>query len=875
MKNLLKTILLVFVPALILATISAKEGTQWRANSTQSNSAIKMNSVEDIDWISISEKNGTFPVSPASQGFDTILVYSASHDFFSAWREDWTINPAKTYLLKVTGIFGGAGGQPEFDAAFRLASPNIPMNEFWSASFRPRRPDNDVYNLDHTYYYTLNAPDGLIWIAFADPVYGDNSGTMNLSLYELRETGNTGSFSNWKMQINTSVQSLFDQLNYAGVDTNATEGYDPALDTPNPPTPPGNYIDAYFYHPEWNSPLGAKFASDVKKSTNLSDTVKRWFFEVESNVTNQNVTLNFTGTNIPAKFGKFLTDMLTGERINLKNIDSYTYLNSSTAPRKFQLIIGDSTSPAISNLIPKGDEIWRSNTNKTVSWTMSDGTGIDSVFLYSSNNNGTNYTEFASIGNISNYNWSIPQEYLNNGYRVKTVVRDSLGNQNEIASPLAFTVVGDSLATGSPIGWSLFSTPLESYNLSKSSIFDDDITGNPYFVWGYKLSEGYNFATDINFGTGYWLGLLAHSPWDVRGLAVENDSTLQTLLTGYNIIGTKYVRPVKKNDLRFIKAGQNKSFDDAATAGWITNSIYEYSGGGYVATNQLGLFNGYWLAALVDGVEMVQKPTTTQVTDLADSNPEKQFTADNWNIKIAVESGNLVDRSLSLGVSENATIGFDTQFDSPRPPVPPAGNYVEIFSEVTGSSYPQFLGNKYAIDYRPVDAAAWNLKVKMNNQANQTVTLRWNRSALATLPDSVSVKLTDFITGSQVDMKTDSVYSFTYTGERNFVVNTTLTDINADANIPSEFVLQQNYPNPFNPGTIVRFSIPQESKVTITVYNSLGEAVGMIRNEILSSGWYESEFRADNLPSGIYFAKLEAISSNDKFVRTIKMLLLK
>jgi len=79
--------------------------------------------------------------------------------------------------------------------------------------------------------------------------------------------------NSWKMQITTTLQNLFDQLNHAGVDSLATEGYDPALDTPNPPTPPGNYIDAYFYHPEWNSPLGAKFASDIKKSTNLADTV--------------------------------------------------------------------------------------------------------------------------------------------------------------------------------------------------------------------------------------------------------------------------------------------------------------------------------------------------------------------------------------------------------------------------------------------------------------------------------------------------------------------------------------------------------------------------------------------------------------------------
>jgi len=681
--------------------------------------------------------------------------------------------------------------------------------------------------------------------------------------------------NSWKMQITTTLQNLFDQLNHAGVDSLATEGYDPALDTPNPPTPPGNYIDAYFYHPEWNSPLGAKFASDIKKSTNLADTVKRWFFEVESNVTNQTVTLQFTGTGIPSKFGKYLTDLSTGQRINLKNQDTYSYSSSSTSPRKFQLIIGDSTAAEIANLIPKGDEIWRSNSQKTVSWTMDDGTGIDSVFLYSSNDNGVNFIPFAMIGNISNYNWTIPQEYLNNGYRVKAVVRDSLGNESEIMSPLAFTVVGDSLQNTSPIAWSLFSTPLEPFNLNKSSIFDDDITNNPYYIWGYKLSEGNNLAVDINFGTGYWLGLLAQTPWDVVGTAVENDSTLQTLLTGYNIIGNKFVRQVNKNRLGFLKAGQLKGFDEAALAGWITNTIYEYSGGGYVSANQLGLFSGYWLAALVDGVEMIQKPNSTQPADLFNLDPVLPFTAENWNVNIAVESGSLADRSLSLGVSENATTGFDTQYDSPRPPVPPAGNYVEIYSEVTGTSYPQFLGNNYAVDYRPLTAASWNLKVKKSIGGGELVTLSWNRSSLSTLPDSVAVKLMDMANGQMIDMKSDSVYSFNYTGERNFAVNTTFTDVKSEVEGPTEFVLQQNYPNPFNPSTILRYSIPQASKVTITVYNSIGEVVGLLRDDVLNSGWYESEFRADNLPSGIYFARLEAISSNDRFVQTLKMLLVK
>ncbi|MBN8544656.1 MAG: SUMF1/EgtB/PvdO family nonheme iron enzyme [Ignavibacteria bacterium] len=679
----------------------------------------------------------------------------------------------------------------------------------------------------------------------------------------------------WKLIVNGSTQNLFDQLNYAGVDSLATEGYDPSLDTPNPPTPPGNYIDAYFYHPEWNSPLGSKFASDVKQSTDLADTVKRWFFEVETNVLNDTVKLQFTQENVPSKFGKYLTDMQTGKRVDLRYTDTYRYYNTSSSPRKFQLIIGDSTSPVISNLIPKGDEIWRSNSNKTVSWTMSDGTGIDSVFLYSSNNNGTNYTRFASIGNISNYNWSIPQEYLNNGYRVKTVVRDSLGNLKEIFSPLAFTVVGDSLLTQSTAGWNLTGTPLSPNDTTLTGILGDDITTSPYFVWGYTLATGYTLPLGMSFGTGYWLGLLNNHTWDVRGTAVESDSIGQSLNLGYNLIGTKYVREVSKDRMTFVKSGTAYNFNQAVTAGLISNAIFGYNGSGYTEEDTLSLFGGYWLGVLQEGVTLYQKPVSTQLP-LSKGNQEPElFTENNWKLRLNAESGIQSDNITEIGVTETATAGYDTEYDAARPPVPPVDKFIEIYSEVSGTGYPQFLGNKYARDFK--NTPSWTIKVKKGNTGSNEVTINWNRNEIGNLPDGMRIMMTDLVTGQAIDMRRDSSYSFTYSEERTFQINGTATGIEDAVTAPTDFSLSQNYPNPFNPSTKIRYSIPEESRVKITVYNSLGEMVKILTNETAQRGWYETTFEATQIPSGIYFAKIEAqsIQSNKQFIQTIKMLLIK
>ena len=71
-------------------------------------------------------------------------------------------------------------------------------------------------------------------------------------------------------------------------------------------------------------------------------------------------------------------------------------------------------------------------------------------------------------------------------------------------------------------------------------------------------------------------------------------------------------------------------------------------------------------------------------------------------------------------------------------------------------------------------------------------------------------------------------------------------------------MLYQNFPNPFNPNTNIKFSLINNAYVTLKVYNSLGKEVSVIVNEILKSGTYEVTFYADNLPSGVYYYRLNA-----------------
>jgi photosystem II stability/assembly factor-like uncharacterized protein len=92
-----------------------------------------------------------------------------------------------------------------------------------------------------------------------------------------------------------------------------------------------------------------------------------------------------------------------------------------------------------------------------------------------------------------------------------------------------------------------------------------------------------------------------------------------------------------------------------------------------------------------------------------------------------------------------------------------------------------------------------------------------------------------------------------------------------DVDIPAVFNLSQNYPNPFNPSTVISYSIPVKSFVTIEIFNALGQKIRTLVNSQKEAGSYTVNFNAENLPSGMYLYKLTA----DMFSETRKMLLLK
>ncbi len=99
----------------------------------------------------------------------------------------------------------------------------------------------------------------------------------------------------------------------------------------------------------------------------------------------------------------------------------------------------------------------------------------------------------------------------------------------------------------------------------------------------------------------------------------------------------------------------------------------------------------------------------------------------------------------------------------------------------------------------------------------------------------------------------------------------TNVSVSESDNLPLAFSLSQNFPNPFNPTTVITFTLPHESFVSLSLYNILGEKVATLLSEKKTAGKYRAEWNASHFASGMYFYRLDA----GEFSVTKKLLLIK
>ena len=135
--------------------------------------------------------------------------------------------------------------------------------------------------------------------------------------------------------------------------------------------------------------------------------------------------------------------------------------------------------------------------------------------------------------------------------------------------------------------------------------------------------------------------------------------------------------------------------------------------------------------------------------------------------------------------------------------------------------------------------------------------------------------------GDYFDMISDNdgasiAWAGTFNGEEDVYYgrinhNPVAVENNSEETLIKTFLLEQNFPNPFNPSTIIQYAIPQREYVSIKVFDVLGNEVATLINDFKPAGSYKIEFDGTDIPSGVYFYKLQS----GNFIETKKMILIK
>ena len=113
-------------------------------------------------------------------------------------------------------------------------------------------------------------------------------------------------------------------------------------------------------------------------------------------------------------------------------------------------------------------------------------------------------------------------------------------------------------------------------------------------------------------------------------------------------------------------------------------------------------------------------------------------------------------------------------------------------------------------------------------------------------------------------------------GEFSPTLDMTLMWTDLDNTIPNEYTLHQNYPNPFNPSTTLRYALPKQSEIKITIYDMIGRKVRTLVNSSQNAGyrsviWDATDDNGKPVSAGIYLYQIQA----DEYINTKKMVLLK
>lgn len=363
-------------------------------------------------------------------------------------------------------------------------------------------------------------------------------------------------------------------------------------------------------------------------------------------------------------------------------------------------------------------------------------------------------------------------------------------------------------------GWNIISVPLIAVDMNVSSLFP----GAASSAFEYNL--GYTTATVLTSGKGYWLKFNNANTFNICG-SVISPKTI-SVNSGWNIIGPF------ENDIQTISI-------TTSPGGIIASPFYGYNNG-YTTASTLQSGKGYWVKTSQAGSLNLNGGTAKT----GDTDQQTSVINSFW-ARIEIE-----DNSGSKGALYFAKSTDITKYE--LPPIPPLGIFDIRFAGDRGVE--DIDKDIYEIQ---INSASYPIKFRIYNFGGQS--LRIKDLFGGKIIDEILQEGDELIISKQIER---------LLVERQLMQN--------------KFELSQNYPNPFNPVTMIKIYIPQKAKVSLSIYNLLGEKIAELIDDELETGTYETKWIADEFTSGIYFYRLQAATTGGlsySHIITKKLMLMK
>jgi hypothetical protein len=364
-------------------------------------------------------------------------------------------------------------------------------------------------------------------------------------------------------------------------------------------------------------------------------------------------------------------------------------------------------------------------------------------------------------------------------------------------------------------GWNLVGLPVEIEDSSYESLFPAAYSGSLY-----SFDGGYSEVDQLENGAGYWLRFQESSTVEFTGGMFDEISV--PVVEGWNIVSG----PSEDGSL------------------WDPNGlVYEGTvygfNGAYVNTDIFEPGKGYWLRSSGDG--------TITLSSVLDINRAKQSTSvsDRYTSQSTIfRFRNSDGKTIELYTGGSVAVADRPMFSVP--PLPPSTGFDVRFDG--DSRYEQSGGKVTVLN------DAYPLRISCDFPDNN-LDERW----------------------VLVDDQTGEEYSLSSKDE--LLIEASLSSMTLKKEtpvIPEIFTLHQNFPNPFNPITTLRYDLPEDNFVMLTVYDMLGREIIQMVNTHQQAGfrsvqWDATDSMGSPVSAGVYLYQIEA----GEFIQTKKMVLLK